>query len=255
MRLAERRFNVFTQRHPVLVGNREKHFHHAWVELAPCAPGDFLAGMRDRQGPAVRPVGNHGVQRVSHGENSGPQRNLLPLQFSRVAAPIEKLLVREDNFGGIAQKRDVREHFVPNIAVRAHNFLLMIGQGAGLAENPVGDGHFSNVMEERGAREDGQGIGRNADSLGNGDRKCSDALAVAFGFRVAEVERAAQGLKRIIIGLLKLRQGAAELGRALLDKRSEEHTSELQSLAYLVCRLLLEKKKKKKNFCRLYYTD
>src|SRR3989441_7468018 len=30
-----------------------------------------------------------------------------------------------------------------------------------------------------------------------------------------------------------------------LNGRSEEHTSELQSLAYLVCRLLLEKKKKK----------
>src|SRR3989441_13132001 len=30
------------------------------------------------------------------------------------------------------------------------------------------------------------------------------------------------------------------------DHRSEEHTSELQSLAYLVCRLLLEKKKKKR---------
>src|SRR2546425_6436164 len=29
--------------------------------------------------------------------------------------------------------------------------------------------------------------------------------------------------------------------------RSEEHTSELQSLAYLVCRLLLEKKKKNKS--------
>src|SRR3989441_5473073 len=29
------------------------------------------------------------------------------------------------------------------------------------------------------------------------------------------------------------------------NARSEEHTSELQSLAYLVCRLLLEKKKKK----------
>src|SRR5687767_15686092 len=41
----------------------------------------------------------------------------------------------------------------------------------------------------------------------------------------------------------------ARLGRAgdvvdlLLGLRSEEHTSELQSLAYLVCRLLLEKKK------------
>src|SRR5947209_12658067 len=30
------------------------------------------------------------------------------------------------------------------------------------------------------------------------------------------------------------------------DRRSEEHTSELQSRQYLVCRLLLEKKKKKK---------
>src|SRR2546425_6285093 len=29
-----------------------------------------------------------------------------------------------------------------------------------------------------------------------------------------------------------------------VQQRSEEHTSELQSLAYLVCRLLLEKKKK-----------
>src|SRR2546423_14264664 len=42
-------------------------------------------------------------------------------------------------------------------------------------------------------------------------------------------------------------------GRRLLRRlgrprpRSEEHTSELQSLAYLVCRLLLEKKKKKQH--------
>src|SRR2546425_9416603 len=33
--------------------------------------------------------------------------------------------------------------------------------------------------------------------------------------------------------------------RNLSTARSEEHTSELQSLAYLVCRLLLEKKKRK----------
>src|SRR2546425_2210939 len=39
---------------------------------------------------------------------------------------------------------------------------------------------------------------------------------------------------------------AAALGNSAEEraqKRSEEHTSELQSLAYLVCRLLLEKKK------------
>src|SRR2546423_2863867 len=47
------------------------------------------------------------------------------------------------------------------------------------------------------------------------------------------------------------RAGPAPLARERLDddprqadeRRSEEHTSELQSLAYLVCRLLLEKKK------------
>src|SRR5690349_23774857 len=33
----------------------------------------------------------------------------------------------------------------------------------------------------------------------------------------------------------------------LIDLRSEEHTSELQSRRDLVCRLLLEKKKKKRN--------
>src|SRR2546425_7716433 len=41
------------------------------------------------------------------------------------------------------------------------------------------------------------------------------------------------------------RNGAQAPAHELLDhRRSEEHTSELQSLAYLVCRLLLEKKKK-----------
>src|SRR2546425_2505509 len=34
----------------------------------------------------------------------------------------------------------------------------------------------------------------------------------------------------------------------LVSSRSEEHTSELQSLAYLVCRLLLEKKKNNINY-------
>src|SRR5436853_5937798 len=33
----------------------------------------------------------------------------------------------------------------------------------------------------------------------------------------------------------------------LFEERSEEHTSELQSLRHLVCRLLLEKKKEKVN--------
>src|SRR5687767_15282583 len=44
----------------------------------------------------------------------------------------------------------------------------------------------------------------------------------------------------------------------VMNYRSEEHTSELQSLAYLVCRLLLEKKKKNINtkiMCKISQYD
>src|SRR5258707_4333256 len=43
------------------------------------------------------------------------------------------------------------------------------------------------------------------------------------------------------------REGAIEAHHPSL--RSEEHTSELQSRQYLVCRLLLEKKKKRQVLC------
>src|SRR2546425_3848611 len=45
------------------------------------------------------------------------------------------------------------------------------------------------------------------------------------------------------LGIRRCHKIAAGFGITLWRRRSEEHTSELQSLAYLVCRLLLEKKK------------
>src|SRR2546425_7125545 len=44
-------------------------------------------------------------------------------------------------------------------------------------------------------------------------------------------------------GYFRAKQGGFRLSALPGGRRSEEHTSELQSLAYLVCRLLLEKKK------------
>src|SRR5205823_13026422 len=58
------------------------------------------------------------------------------------------------------------------------------------------------------------------------------------------------GFKEIEVGFPAASQPDFDFVRALIEEdlipedRSEEHTSELQSLAYLVCRLLLEKKKK-----------
>src|SRR5262245_63194571 len=46
-----------------------------------------------------------------------------------------------------------------------------------------------------------------------------------------------------VIEHARLRPGVALRVESARDLRSEEHTSELQSLRHLVCRLLLEKKK------------
>src|SRR3712207_8320174 len=65
------------------------------------------------------------------------------------------------------------------------------------------------------------------------------ALAVgAVGDRQAEDGEDGPGLQAPVeVGVLQRADGG-------LRGRSEEHTSELQSRQYLVCRLLLEKKKK-----------
>src|SRR5262245_63957702 len=72
----------------------------------------------------------------------------------------------------------------------------------------------------------------------------------AFGPNVGAFAAAAALSERVLLAAL----AAAIVGRystdlvvsarTALDFRSEEHTSELQSLRHLVCRLLLEKKKK-----------
>src|SRR3712207_8544258 len=61
------------------------------------------------------------------------------------------------------------------------------------------------------------------------------------GLRVDLLDAQEQVLEHEVGGPDHVRQ---QLGRHLADLRSEEHTSELQSRQYLVCRLLLEKKKK-----------
>src|SRR5258705_9199161 len=56
-----------------------------------------------------------------------------------------------------------------------------------------------------------------------------DALPISFGFAFSAI-----ALALVFVPAFTMWKG-----------RSEEHTSELQSLRHLVCRLLLEKKKKK----------
>src|SRR3712207_7808655 len=81
-----------------------------------------------------------------------------------------------------------------------------------------------------------QGVGRSTDGGAAVRRRC-----VGGGRR----GRADQGRARA-----RRRGRRRRRRRQYLSRRSEEHTSELQSRQYLVCRLLLEKK----NIVRLYLT-
>src|SRR3712207_8269513 len=67
----------------------------------------------------------------------------------------------------------------------------------------------------------------------------------ARAFAAHDLARAARrDPRRVVRGRAVRRRGRpGERPAPLRDLRSEEHTSELQSRQYLVCRLLLEKKK------------
>src|SRR3712207_8679412 len=67
-----------------------------------------------------------------------------------------------------------------------------------------------------------------------------DALgADGIGVQVGQRRGVAGGVPLLAVGRAGL---AADAGVQVDDQRSEEHTPELQSRQYLVCRLLLEKK-------------
>src|SRR2546422_7251480 len=73
-----------------------------------------------------------------------------------------------------------------------------------------------------------------------GPRRNVPDLRGRFGGRWAPLDEHPQRSVRPAVG----RPGARARVRRLRRPRSEEHTSELQSRLHLVCRLLLEKKKK-----------
>src|SRR3989441_10923005 len=107
-------------------------------------------------------------------------------------------------------------------------------------------------LDAGGARR-AHGVHR-GDAAVTGDDQSSAETARLREPRGPEIVAVAQPVRNKRVGpAADAREHAGEQRRGTLavhvivavDQRSEEHTSELQSLAYLVCRLLLEKKKKK----------
>src|SRR3989441_7020714 len=95
----------------------------------------------------------------------------------------------------------------------------------------------------------GAPVGQELDELGAADHRRPRDEAVFVERALLEARRAhvhgSARLGEVVHQLLEWREALlVNAVRESFLRRSEEHTSELQSLAYLVCRLLLEKKKK-----------
>src|SRR5688572_32756668 len=76
----------------------------------------------------------------------------------------------------------------------------------------------------------------------SGDRVIAKNRRAGFDYELGDKFEAGIALQGSEVKMLRF--GKADLSEAFVRVRSEEHTSELQSQSNLVCRLLLEKKKR-----------
>src|SRR5690554_7538010 len=101
----------------------------------------------------------------------------------------------------------------------------------------------SLVIDENGvAKIEGLLILSEVDAVGAGDSYLAGAAsALAAGYDMKTAGRIGSYVAGVTVQ--KLFQTGTASPEEILEIRSEEHTSELQSRPHLVCRLLLEKKK------------
>src|SRR5262249_28407064 len=90
--------------------NGEKYLNNFRIELTPGTPPNLLPRMIHGQRATVRTVRNHCIQRIGDRENPRSQRDRFAAQAAGIPCAIEKLLVGEHNFCGVAQERDTRQH-------------------------------------------------------------------------------------------------------------------------------------------------
>src|SRR5690242_11861159 len=185
--------------------------------------GSLVEGVRELEegnfGYPVRADGDDGVARVTRAFES--MRNTLERNQEQREQLEEQL--RQ------AQKMDALGRLAGGVAHDFNNLLTVIKGNSDLA--------LERIKPTDAVRANCEQIRRVADRAALLTRQL-----LAFSRR--------QMLQPKILDLNELIVEMGRLLQRLLRERSEEHTSELQSHVNLVCRLLLEKKKKKKcRFC------
>src|SRR2546422_3779718 len=90
------------------------------VKLAAGFANDFLPRGGKRKSFPIRPVGGHCVQGIGYGEDSCPERDLLPRQPLRIARAVVAFLVGQNDFGRRCQKGYSAYQVVPDPRMAFH---------------------------------------------------------------------------------------------------------------------------------------
>ena len=130
-------------------------------------------------------------------EDARGKRQLVARESERIPLAVEALVVGQHQPARLLEEGDVGKHAIPELGVPLHLYPLVGRQGAGLAQDGVGDGDLPDVMDQRGLLEDGQ--------LGVGQRQLAPEphgegghLARVHRLGAAPVERGHQGLDEIV---------------------------------------------------------
>src|SRR4051812_17501759 len=85
----------------------EKRFDDVGIELSSGKSRDLFEGGACGLRGAIRAVRGDGVQRVSDGEYSCAERDLLAFEIARIAGAVVLLLMRVDDVGGFSEERNL----------------------------------------------------------------------------------------------------------------------------------------------------
>ena len=105
-------------------------------------------------------VAQHGIESIGDGDDACPERNLFTAQATWIARTKRMICFSESSRGGR------------------------------VAKNLIGNSHLADVMKKCGASQHGEIRPRNGNTLGNGNRIGSDALAMGRCLRVFKFKSA-----------------------------------------------------------------
>src|SRR5580704_3125660 len=145
------RVDFATQFLPDALVHGKEDFYNVGIKLTSTPFHDLSASRLEGLGLAIGSVRHDGIERVGHGENACPERDLFTLELARIASAIEILLMRVDDLGSFLEERNFLQHAITVIAVLAHAFDLGRIEFAWLVQDGVRDGHLSDVVQEGAA--------------------------------------------------------------------------------------------------------